>query len=158
MIKIEDKIQNFRNALRNHDWFFDFSDDHSVWCRGRDERDSLFAIAKSLVRNDEMSSIEVASIWNEFAPTRFGAEPSRFEPIAPTPKKVLVKGLNRPRMNEVIAFKNEHGCSASEANFRLRFGVEPSELERELAESNGGKFILHFPSHPELWEWSHDIA
>ena len=61
--------------------------------------------------------------------------------------------MARPRMGEVVALKKELGCSASEANFRLRFGVEPSDTERDIANSNGGRFILHFPSHPELWEW-----
>ena len=142
MIKNKELLSKFTNALRSHDWFFDFSDDHSVWTRGRNEKESLVAMAKKLVA-DGMDSIEVANLWNEFAPSRFGAEP----------QSVFVKEMARPRMGEVVALKKELGCSASEANFRLRFGVEPSDTERDIANSNGGRFILHFPSHPELWEW-----
>ncbi len=151
MIKKE-LLTNFRNALQSHDWFFDFSDDHSVWTRGRDERQSLVAMAKALVAQG-MDSIEVANLWNEFAPSRFRAEPFQFEAPKAKPQKVFVKEMVRPRMGEVVALKKELGCSASEANFRLRFGVEPSEVEREIAKSQGGRFVLHFPSHPELWEW-----
>ena len=158
MIKIEnDMLTNFENALKSHDWFFDFSDDHSVWLRGRDEREFLRATAKQLVANG-MDSIEVANLWNEFAPSRFGAEPSTFEPSAPKPQRVFAKELARPRVNEVVALKKELACSASEASFRLRFGVEPSDIERDIAKSNGGRFIFHFPRHPELWHWEHDIA
>lgn len=56
-------------------------------------------------------------------------------------------------MGEVVKLKNELGISASEANFRLKFGVEPSDVERDIAQAQGGRFILHFPSHPEIWEW-----
>ena len=55
MIKKE-LLTNFRNALQSHDWFFDFSDDHSVWTRGRGERKSLVAMAKHLV-SEGMDSI-----------------------------------------------------------------------------------------------------
>jgi|TARA_R100000084_G_scaffold89732_2_gene43810 hypothetical protein len=152
MIKNKELLSKFTNALRSHDWFFDFSDDHSVWTRGRDERSALVAMAKHLVAQG-MDSIEVAKLWNEFAPSRFGAEPSQFEAPKAKPQRVFVKEMARPRMGEVVALKKELGCSASEANFRLRFGVEPSEVEREIAKSQGGRFVLHFPSHPELWEW-----
>ena len=78
MIKNKELLSKFTNALRSHDWFFDFSDDHSVWTRGRNEKESLVAMAKKLVA-DGMDSIEVANLWNEFAPSRFGAEPFQFE-------------------------------------------------------------------------------
>ena len=152
MIKNKELLSKFTNALRSHDWFFDFSDDHSVWTRGRNEKESLVAMAKKLVA-DGMDSIEVANLWNEFAPSRFRAEPFQFEAPKAKPQKVFVKEMVRPRMGEVVALKKELGCSASEANFRLRFGVEPSDTERDIANSNGGRFIFHFPSHPELWEW-----
>ena len=158
MITIEQKLENFINALRSHDWFYNYSDDHSVWCRGRDERDSLMATAKSMVRTFQANAEEVASLWNEHAPSRFRVDAKMFEVSAPKPQRVFIKPLKHPRMGDVVTLKNEIGCSASEANFRLKFGVEPSDLERELAEDNGGRFILHFPSHPEIWEWRHDIA
>ncbi len=151
MIKKE-LLTNFRNALQSHDWFFDFSDDHSVWTRGRDERSSLVAMAKRLVAQG-MDSIEVSQLWNEFAPSRFGAEPSQFETPKPKLERVFLKPLHRARASEVVKLKKELGISASEANFRLKFGVEPSDVEHDIAKAQGGRFILHFPSHPELWEW-----
>ena len=153
MIKNKELLSNFTNLLQAHDWFFDFSDDHRVWTQGRDEKQSLLAMGKKLVA-DGADSIWIANLWNEFAPSRFGVEPSRFEAPKAKPQKVFLSKPNRPTMGEVVALKKELGCSASEANFRLRFGVEPSEVEREIADSNGGRVIFHFPSHPQLWEWS----
>ena len=152
MIKNKELLSKFTNALRSHDCFFDFSDDHSVWTRGRDERKSLVAMAKHLVAQG-MDSIEVAQLWNEFAPSRFGAEPSQFEAPKAKPQRVFLNKPNRPTMGDVIRLKKELGCSTSEANFRLKFGVEPSDVERDIAKAQGGRFILHFPSHPEIWEW-----
>lgn len=31
-----DILTQLQDALRRHDWYYDYSDDHSVWCRGRD--------------------------------------------------------------------------------------------------------------------------
>ncbi|MBD36253.1 MAG: hypothetical protein CL512_05740 [Actinobacteria bacterium] len=152
MLKNKELLSKFTNLLQAHDWFFDFSDDHRVWTQGRDEKDSLLAMAKALVAQG-MDSIEVAQLWNEFAPSRFGAEPFQFETPKPKPQRVFLNKLNRPSMGEVVKLKNELGISASEANFRLKFGVEPSDVERDIAQAQGGRFILHFPSHPEIWEW-----
>lgn len=152
MIKTELK-QNFTNALRFHDWFFDFSDDHSVWTRGRDEKASLVAMGKQLVNSEEMTSGQVANLWNEFAPERFQVSGNHFEPTPKKPSRRFTNRPPRPSIREVVTLKKELGCTSSEANFRLTFGVEPSETEREIAKTNGGRFILHFPCHPEIWEW-----
>ena len=153
MIKIKEQTQNFTNALRFHDWFFDFSDDHSIWTRGRDAKESLIAMGKQLVNSEEMTSGQVANLWNEFAPERFQVSGNHFEPTPEKPKRRFLNLPPRPKMNEIQAFRKQLGCSVSEANFRLRFQVEPSETEKQIAENNEGRFILHFPSHPEIWEW-----
>tara|TARA_B000000475_G_C15765412_1_gene352945 strand:+ start:167 stop:628 length:462 start_codon:yes stop_codon:yes gene_type:complete len=152
MIKIELK-EEFTNALKSHDWLFDFSDDHSVWTRGRDEKASLVAMGKQLVSSEEMTSGQVANLWNEFSPERFRVSGNHFDATPEKPRRAFVNRPPRPSMGQVVTLKKELNCTSSEANFRLTFGVEPSETEREIAESNGGRFILHFPSHPEIWEW-----
>ena len=35
-----DMVQ-FERLLKTHDWYFEYSDDHRVWQRGRDERDEI---------------------------------------------------------------------------------------------------------------------
>ena len=151
MIKIDNTLTNFINALESHDWFYDFADDHSVWSRGRDARKSLESMARNLVANGK-DSAEVATLWNESAPERFQVDSTTFAPKAPKLEKTFKNKLARPRMGEVVKLKKELGISTSEANFRLRYGVEPSQFEIDFAQQNQGMFVFHWASHPELWE------
>ena len=34
-------IDELENLLRTHDWSYDYSDDHSVWTRGKNERAAI---------------------------------------------------------------------------------------------------------------------
>lgn len=151
MIKTNKMINEFTNALKGHDWFFDFSDDHSVWTRGFNSKKNLESMAHSLVANGETPA-EVATLWNQYAPERFQVGNETFAPKAKAKEKVFKNKLARPSMNQVVTLKKQLGISASEANFRLRYGVEPSQFEIDFAQQNQGRFVFHFPSHPELWE------
>lgn len=52
---------DYRAALRRHDWQFEYSDDHQVWLRGREAQNMLL-----LARQEFDPSW---SIWNQFCPT-----------------------------------------------------------------------------------------
>lgn len=54
------EVACYRAALERHDWHFEFSDDHSVYERGRAERKSLDSMRNMIDRN--------GAIWNEYAP------------------------------------------------------------------------------------------
>ena len=151
MIKIDNTLTNFINALESHDWFYNYADDHSVWTRGFDAQKRLESMAHNLVANGK-DPAEVATLWNESAPKRFQVDSSTYAPKAPKLQKTFKNKLARPRMGEVVKLKKELGISASEANFRLRYGVEPSQFEIDFAQQNQGRFVFHWDSHPELWE------
>jgi hypothetical protein len=34
--------EEYQSKLKAHDWFYDYSDDHSVWRRGKAERQELW--------------------------------------------------------------------------------------------------------------------
>jgi 6-phosphogluconate dehydrogenase (decarboxylating) len=40
-----ENIGEYFNRLSNHDWYYDYSDDHSVWKRGNEYRDRLLNTA-----------------------------------------------------------------------------------------------------------------
>lgn len=40
------KLKEFYEQLEAHDWFYEWSDDHSVWGRGKEDRDRLKEISK----------------------------------------------------------------------------------------------------------------
>lgn len=41
-----DEFNSYVQRLANHDWTYDYSDDHSVWRRGQQVRDGLIADAR----------------------------------------------------------------------------------------------------------------
>ena len=143
MLKIKELWTRFETLLKTHDWLFDFADDHSVWTRGHEERERLRSLALTLGKTD---SERVSNLWNALCPDGFERSIESFEPKAPKTKKVFINPLHRPTMGEVVKLKNELNISRKEAVFRLKFGVEPSDFEREIG------FIFHFASHPEKWE------
>lgn len=55
--------QLYRELLATHDWFYDYSDDHSVWSRGAGVRAKL---------RDMRGQVDpTGKIWNEYAPDQF---------------------------------------------------------------------------------------
>lgn len=78
---INDLLTEFTNDLKAHDWFYDYSDDHSVWTRGRNERKQLQNVASTLVKTKQASTDEVTELWNTYAPDRFQSQPKNFEQI-----------------------------------------------------------------------------
>ncbi len=67
--------ENYRKLLKSHDWYYDFSDDHSVWKRGSSERSTLSGLRRQLDPD--------STIWNEYAPDMFKAKP-------PEPKNIPI--------------------------------------------------------------------
>lgn len=55
--------QEYRNLLGRHDWYYDYSDDHSVWAAGKSQRESLRAMRNNIDPD--------GSIWNQYAPADF---------------------------------------------------------------------------------------
>ena len=45
-----DGLSRLKRMIAKHDWYFDYSDDHSVWQRGVNERRDIVAGAKALGR------------------------------------------------------------------------------------------------------------
>lgn len=56
-------VEEYKSLLSRHDWYYDYSDDHSVWTRGSNERKEL---------NNMQNAIDSDyKIWNEYAPDMF---------------------------------------------------------------------------------------
>jgi len=61
-------VEEYRKALQSHDWFYDCSEDPSVFRRGAEQRSALYAMQYQLDRDYK--------IWNEFAPQIYHREVS----------------------------------------------------------------------------------
>jgi hypothetical protein len=153
MIKIKELFTTFENLLKGHDWLFDFSDDHSVWKRGLEQRERLRSIALTLGKDN---AERVANLWNALCPMGFERSTESFQPVKPEPKWRLRQGVrpNRKfRFSAINEIRRELGDenletaeSRKQAVFRLTWGFEPNEIEKHMG------FHLHMPSHPELAE------
>lgn len=53
-------VEQYRQALAAHDWYFAYADDYSVYSEGQRNRDRLLAAAKTF--DPDMA------IWAEFKP------------------------------------------------------------------------------------------
>jgi hypothetical protein len=49
-----DDLNQYYTQLERHDWFYDYSDDYSVWARGCTERSRLRGMASKHPRFDEL--------------------------------------------------------------------------------------------------------
>ena len=54
---------SYRSLLQDHDWYYEYSDDHNIYTRGETERSDL--------RRMQEKIDEDFSIWNEYAPKEF---------------------------------------------------------------------------------------
>ena len=59
----------FRQALREHDWYYERSDDHRVWTKGNGEHDRLLGLCERLQPMIGYKAIK--KIWEARAPTGF---------------------------------------------------------------------------------------
>lgn len=46
MAKDEQLFKDLEKELRSHDWYYHYSDDHSVWSRGRAQWQKISALLK----------------------------------------------------------------------------------------------------------------
>jgi len=54
--------------LRSHDWYFDYSDDHSVWKQGMAERSAINTEQKRLIDSGLATVEEVQELTQKYAP------------------------------------------------------------------------------------------
>jgi hypothetical protein len=71
-------LAEFYNELERHDWFYQFSDDHGVWCAGERDCNRLKAIAET--------SPEHRKLMSDFAAYHYSGE-SFGKPQAPKPER-----------------------------------------------------------------------
>jgi len=54
--------------LQTHDWYFDYSDDHSVWKKGMTERSAINQEQKRLVELGLATTEEVQELTQKYVP------------------------------------------------------------------------------------------
>lgn len=56
-------VELYIKSLKAHDWFYEYSDDHRVWTRGKDQRRIILNLREQCDPDSE--------IWNEHCPDHF---------------------------------------------------------------------------------------
>jgi hypothetical protein len=64
-----EQLEKYIADLLRHDWFYEYSDDHSVWRAGKSERSRLIALADT-GKSFKMAYDAVARYMNEDHKTR----------------------------------------------------------------------------------------
>ena len=45
---VDNQTERLRQMLLNHDWTYNYSDDHRAWTKGQEERDAIIKLSKEL--------------------------------------------------------------------------------------------------------------
>ena len=88
--------KDFADALRRHDWYYAYSDDHSVWRRGRDQAAALNASHSALECPFDMATLRkwahdmVVDHFAEEEPGNWYRQPRLYKCVAPTQRAELI--------------------------------------------------------------------
>ena len=86
----------FGTKLRQHDWYYGYSDDHRVWTRGRNQMQALRTAHEDLECPFTMADLNTWAhnmILEDFAeetPGEWYRQPRKYKCIAPTQRKDLM--------------------------------------------------------------------
>ena len=65
---MNEHLNDLDRFLRSHDWYFDYSDDYSVWKKGMAERDAINTEQKRLIDSGLATVEEVQELTQKYAP------------------------------------------------------------------------------------------
>jgi hypothetical protein len=88
--------KDFADALRRHDWYYAYSDDHRYWTRGRDQAAALNTSHSALECPFDMATLRkwahdmVVDHFAEEEPGNWYRQPRLYKCVAPTPRSDLI--------------------------------------------------------------------
>lgn len=63
-------LEELATLLANHDWYYDWSDDGSVWRRGLGERKAIIATIEDCKQYGRELWVKAAEMYNEARPNK----------------------------------------------------------------------------------------
>ena len=69
---MNEHLLKLERLLQFHDWFYDYSDDHSVWSRGQRENDAINAEQHRLIHEVKVPVEEVMALTDKYLPKSTG--------------------------------------------------------------------------------------
>ncbi len=98
--------------LKNHDWFYAYSDDHRVWKKGREKEKLLQEDMKNRECPYPLGDVRMTvqnMILEDFVeeePDRWYRHPRKYKNVAPTQRHGLIE---RVRAEEILAWISKEG-------------------------------------------------
>tara|TARA_R100000664_G_C2758642_1_gene147720 strand:+ start:4145 stop:4462 length:318 start_codon:yes stop_codon:yes gene_type:complete len=105
-------MKTLLETLRNHDWYYMYSDDHRVWKRGRARQDELKKRVDGLNSPYTLSELRRAvqdQVFEDFAeeePGQWYRQPRKYKNIAPTQRGEL---MHRADQVQILAWIERQG-------------------------------------------------
>ena len=65
---MNEHLITLERLLQFHDWYYDYSDDHSVWSRGQRENDAINAEQYRLIHEVKVPVEEVTALTDLYRP------------------------------------------------------------------------------------------
>ena len=65
---MNEHLLKLERLLQFHDWYYDYSDDHSVWSRGQRENDAINAEQHRLIHEVKVPIEEILELTHKYAP------------------------------------------------------------------------------------------
>ena len=99
----------FAKKLKSHDWYYGYSDDHSVWKRGRAAAERLREDANTLVCPFDMNLLckwahnMIIEQFAEEAPGEWYRQPRKYKSIAPAKLEDLISQAQHDEITEWMA-------------------------------------------------------
>ena len=62
------QLITLERLLQFHDWYYQYSDDHSVWTRGQRENDAINAEQRRLIHEVKVPEEEVMALTEKYRP------------------------------------------------------------------------------------------
>jgi hypothetical protein len=66
LISRDQRLADLAQALKHHDWYYEYSDDHGVWSRGNSRGQAIQSEIKYL--NSLGLEAEVQALWDQYCP------------------------------------------------------------------------------------------
>ena len=65
---MNDSLTALEGLLARHDWYYQYSDDHSVWKRGQREHDAIGEEQRRLIHEVKVPIEEILELTHKYAP------------------------------------------------------------------------------------------
>jgi len=65
-------LAKLESLLQFHDWYYDYSDDHSVWARGQRENDAINEEQRRLIHEVNVPFEQVMALTDKYRPKSIG--------------------------------------------------------------------------------------